>query len=82
MSQSGAIKAVAAFEALKGALVLVASSGLLLVHQGLHSFAAQLVEHTHLCVASEFERAMPPNSAIRSGQSRASSRYNRTEFME
>ncbi len=54
MNQSGAIKAVAAFEALKGALVLVASSGLLLVHQGLHSFAAQLVEHTHLNPASKY----------------------------
>ena len=54
MSNNGAIKAVAAFEALKGALVLTASSGLLLVHQSLHSFAAMLVEHTHLNPASKY----------------------------
>ena len=55
MNQSGAIKAVAAFEALKGALVITASSGLLLlVHQDLHSLAAKLVEHTHLNPAAKY----------------------------
>ncbi|HEY6641566.1 DUF2127 domain-containing protein [Povalibacter sp.] len=54
MSSSETIKAVAAFEALKGALVLTASSGLLLVHPGLHSLAARLVEHTHLNPASKY----------------------------
>ena len=54
MSNNGAIKTVAAFEALKGALVLAASSGVLLVHQSLHSFAASLVEHTHLNPASKY----------------------------
>ena len=54
MNHSGAIKAVAAFEALKGAVVLAASSGLLLVHQGLHAFMASLVEHTHLNPASKY----------------------------
>ena len=54
MSPSGAIKAVAAFEAFKGALVLTASSGLLLAHQGLYSFAAKLVGHTHLNPASKY----------------------------
>jgi uncharacterized membrane protein (DUF2068 family) len=54
MSNSGPIKAVAAFEALKGALVMVASSGLLLAHQGLSTLAARLVEHTHLNPASKY----------------------------
>jgi len=57
MNHSGAIKAVAAFEAFKGALVIAASSGLfLLVHQDLHSLAARLVEHTHLNPASKYPR--------------------------
>jgi uncharacterized membrane protein (DUF2068 family) len=54
MYDKGAVKAVAAFEALKGALVLLASSGLLLAHQGLHAFATRLVEHTHLNPASKY----------------------------
>lgn len=54
MNHSGAIKAVAAFEALKGALVLAASSGLLLGHEGLYSLAAGLVEHMHLNPASKY----------------------------
>ena len=54
MNHSRAIKAVAAFEALKGAVVLAASSGLLMVHQGLHAFVARLVEHTHLNPASKY----------------------------
>ena len=54
MNHSGAIKTVAVFEALKGALVLTASSGLLLAHQDLYSFAAKLVGHTHLNPASKY----------------------------
>ena len=50
----GAIKSVAAFEALKGVLVLTASSGLLLGHRDLQSLAARLVEHTHLNPASKY----------------------------
>jgi uncharacterized membrane protein (DUF2068 family) len=53
-SNGGAIKSVAAFEALKGVLVLTASSGLLLGHQDLQSFAARLVAHTHLNPASKY----------------------------
>lgn len=55
MSHSGAHKAVAAFEAFKGALVIAASSGLLMfVHQDLRSLTAKLVEHTHLNPASKY----------------------------
>lgn len=54
MSNNGSINAIAAFEAFKGALVLTVSSGLLLVHQGLHTFVARLVEHTHLNPASKY----------------------------
>ncbi len=55
MNHSGAIKTVAAFEAFKGVLVLLASSGLLLLaHQDLQSLAAKLLAHTHLNPASKY----------------------------
>jgi len=49
------IRAVAYFEALKGALVLIAATGLLsLVHTDLSALAAALIEHTRLNPASKF----------------------------
>ncbi len=55
MGQSRAIKAIAAFEAFKGLLVLAASSGLLLfLHEDLHRLAASLVAHAHLNPASRY----------------------------
>lgn len=50
-----AIRLVACFEALKGLVVLIAGSGvLLLLHKNLHTFALSLVEHTHLNPASKY----------------------------
>lgn len=52
-----AIRAVALFEALKGAAVLLAATGLLaLVHHDLAALAASLVQHTHLNPASKYPR--------------------------
>jgi uncharacterized membrane protein (DUF2068 family) len=49
------IRAVAYFEALKGALVLLAATGLLsLVHRDVYAIAATLIEHTHLNPASRY----------------------------
>jgi len=49
------IKFVAAFEAFKGVLALVAASGvLLLVHKDLHALAIRLVEHAHLNPAAHY----------------------------
>jgi uncharacterized membrane protein (DUF2068 family) len=50
-----AIRAVAYFEALKGAVVLLAATGLLsLVHRDLYAVAAALIEHAHLNPASKY----------------------------
>lgn len=50
-----AIRAVAYLEALKGALVLVAATGLLsLMHRGLLNVAAALIEHAHLNPAAKY----------------------------
>jgi uncharacterized membrane protein (DUF2068 family) len=50
-----AIRVVAYFEALKGAVVLLAATGLLsLVHRDLYAVAAALVEHAHLNPASRY----------------------------
>lgn len=49
------IRAVAAFEALKGILVLMAASGLLLlVHRDLHDILVRLVQHAHLNPAAKY----------------------------
>ncbi|MCE1239223.1 MAG: DUF2127 domain-containing protein [Azonexaceae bacterium] len=49
------IRSVAAFEAAKGILVLLAASGLLLlVHRDLHALAAALIEHAHLNPAAKY----------------------------
>ncbi len=57
MDEGKAIGAVAAFEALKGAAVLVAASGLLLlVHQDLQAVAERLVAHAHLNPAARYPR--------------------------
>jgi uncharacterized membrane protein (DUF2068 family) len=54
-AQDRAIRAVAYFEALKGAVVLLAATGLLsLVHRDLYSVAAVFIEHTHLNPASRY----------------------------
>ena len=50
-----AIRVVAYFEALKGAVVLVAATGLLsLVHRSAYQVAATLVAHAHLNPASKY----------------------------
>ena len=55
MQSSHALKAVAAFEALKGLVALAAASGApLLVHRDLHQLALLLVEHTHLNPAAKY----------------------------
>jgi len=55
MKMRDAIKAVAAFEALKGFVVLLAASGaLLLIHRDMHEFAARLIEHAHLNPAAKY----------------------------
>lgn len=49
------IRAVAACEAAKGVLVLVAASGLLaLIHRDVHAAAATLIEHLHLNPAAHY----------------------------
>lgn len=53
----GAIGLVAAFEAFKGIVVLLAASGLaLFVHADVGAFADTLVRHTHLNPASHYPR--------------------------
>lgn len=54
-----AIRSVALFEAAKGAVVLLAATGLLaLVHHDLAEMAAALVQHTHLNPASRYPRIL------------------------
>ena len=49
------IKLVAALEAFKGLLALLAASGLLLlIHKDLHELAVRLVEHAHLNPAAHY----------------------------
>src|SRR5437868_14040502 len=51
------VRVIALFEALKGALVLVAGFGLLsLVHRDLEDLAERLVQHSHLDPASHYPR--------------------------
>lgn len=51
----GALRAVALIEAFKGAVVLLAASGLLaLVHRDLNDLAARLVAHAHLNPAAHY----------------------------
>ena len=52
---SKAVRAVALLEASKGAIVLLAASGLLsLIHHDIHALAATLIEHAHLNPASRY----------------------------
>lgn len=52
---SKAVKAVAAFEAFKGAVVLLAATAVLsLAHGDLHRLALSLVEHAHLNPAARY----------------------------
>ena len=54
-SRPQAIRVVAYFEAFKGAVVLLAATGLLsLVHRDLYAVAAALIEHAHLDPASRY----------------------------
>lgn len=54
-AQHRAIRVIAAVEAAKGLVVLLAASGLLgLVHKDLHALAVRLVEHSHLNPASKY----------------------------
>ena len=55
VASRGAIRAVAFFEAFKGAVVLVMATGLLaLVHEDLNELGIRLVEHTHLNPAARY----------------------------
>jgi len=55
MDQRRTIRLIALFEALKGAVVLLAGLGLLsLLHKDLHDIAVRLVHHTHLNPASRY----------------------------
>lgn len=57
MRSSDAVRAVALFEAAKGALVLVAGFGLVaLVHRDAHALAASVIAHAHLNPASRYPR--------------------------
>ncbi len=57
VTQQPAIRAIAVFEAAKGAAVLLAATGVLaLIHQDLGAMAASLVQHTHLNPASKYPR--------------------------
>jgi uncharacterized membrane protein (DUF2068 family) len=59
MKSRQAIRAVAVFEALKGAVVLLAATGLLsLIHKDVHEVAARLVEHAHLNPAAKYPRIL------------------------
>jgi len=50
-----AVRAVAFVEAFKGAVVLIAATGVLaLIHEDLNALAARLVEHAHLNPASKY----------------------------
>lgn len=52
---TAALRTVAFFEAFKGAVVLAAASGLLLlIHKDVHALAAKLIEHLHLNPASRY----------------------------
>lgn len=54
-AQTRAIRAVACFEAAKGAAVLLAATGILsLIHRDLHAVAAVFIEHMHLNPASRY----------------------------
>ncbi len=56
---SSAIRTVALFEAFKGAVVLMAASGLLsLMHHDLHAAAATVIGHLHLNPASHYPRIL------------------------
>lgn len=56
-SERRAIRAVAALEATKGIVVLLAATGLLsLLHRDVHAIAEQLVAHAHLNPASGYPR--------------------------
>ncbi len=57
MARSRAIDVVALVEAAKGAVVLLAATGLLsLIHRDVSAVAAMLVEHTYLNPASKYPR--------------------------
>ena len=54
---AGGLRAVAVYEAAKGAVVLLAGFGLLsLMHQDIQTFAEQLVAHLHLNPAKGYPR--------------------------
>jgi uncharacterized membrane protein (DUF2068 family) len=64
------VRAIAFFEAVKGALVLVAGFGLLaLVHRDLEDLAERLVRHSHLNPASHYPRVFI-EAAARTSDSR------------
>jgi uncharacterized membrane protein (DUF2068 family) len=57
MNTHRSVRIVAAFEAFKGAVVLLAASGLLLIiHRNLFDMAAQFIAHLHLDPASRYPK--------------------------
>jgi len=56
-TREAGLKIIAFFEFAKGAIVLLAGSGLLLfIHKDLHQVAVNLIEHIHLNPASRYPR--------------------------
>ncbi len=56
-SREAGLKIIAFFEFAKGAIILLAGSGLLLlIHRDLHQAAVNLIEHIHLNPASRYPR--------------------------
>ena len=53
-----AIQTVAAFEAFKGILVLLVTSGALMFHQDIHKLALELFSHLHLNPAAKYPSAI------------------------
>ena len=55
MRSFSAVRSVALFEALKGAVALVAATGMLtLIHKDVHPVAVIIVEHAHLNPAAKY----------------------------
>jgi uncharacterized membrane protein (DUF2068 family) len=70
MEINRAVRVIAYLEALKGAVVLAAGTGLLsLVHKDVFEFAATLIEHAHLDPASHYPRIFL-DAAAKVGDSR------------
>lgn len=59
MTANRSLRIIAAFEAMKGVVVLVAATGLLsLIHHDVHAVAVALVAHAHLNPASKYPEVL------------------------